>query len=94
MIINMSQYGFWNSRILGQPLIPDYNLFWNCANVVNQDFPIEWGENNIYREPIFQNNCFRLEPNSPGVDQGSPGLVDIDESRSDIGAYGEPLAYP
>lgn len=57
--------------------------------------PIEWGENNQYEsEPIFEENSYRLREGSPGIDQGLPDVLDVDGSRSDIGLYGGPYAYP
>lgn len=98
--------GFYNNIVLdvykvmhnaqghGQPLIPDYNLFWDYEELYS-GAPMEWGENNIVdQEPLFEENGYRLQEGSPGIDAGRPDLLDKDGSRSDIGVYGGPYAYP
>lgn len=37
-------------------------------------------------------NMFELSCDSPGIDLGSPGIVDLDLTRSDMGLYGGPHA--
>ncbi len=92
MIIN-AVYGLWNAQGHGQPLIPNYNLFWNVNEVVVGG-EMGWGNQNIdNQEPIFVEGSYRLAEGSPGIDQGRPDLRDPDSSRSDIGVYGGPYAY-
>jgi hypothetical protein len=94
MIVHMSNRAFWNAAINGQPLVPDYNLFYDYTSR-NTGYPIQWGENNIFdREPLFEEVSYKLREDSPGIDEGRPDLQDIDGSRSDIGVYGGPLSYP
>lgn len=95
MILNITDYGFWNAAGNGQPLIPDYNLFWNYGRLYFAGRSgFRWGENNIIdQEPKFIDGQFRLSDDSPGIDQGRPDLKDIDGTRSDIGVYGGPYAY-
>jgi len=45
------------------------------------------GAGNVYADPLFGNN-FKLKPNSPAIDAGSPDSpTDPDGTRKDIGAY-------
>jgi len=93
MIIHMSRHAFWNGAGAGQPLIPDYNLLWDFE-LLGNEFPMEWGEHNIIDvQPVFQLNSYRLQPGSPGIDQGDPSILDLNGTRSDIGVYGGPYAY-
>jgi len=92
MIIN-ARNGLWNAANAGQPLVPDFNLFWNVDNLFGGN-QLDWGEDNIEnQEPNFLGESYRLGNRSPGVDQGNPDLSDPDGSRSDIGVYGGPYAY-
>ncbi len=92
MVINAVR-GLHNAQGNGQPLIPDYNLFWN-VDMLAAGPPMGWGENNINNEePIFIEGSYRLQEGSPGIDQGRPDLLDPDGSRADIGVYGGPYAY-
>jgi len=55
----------------------------NCGEV-------EWGDGNIADDPLFvepESGNWRLTPNSPCIDTGSPEIEDPDGSRSDMGAY-------
>jgi len=94
MIVHTSRWGFWNAAGHGQLIVPDYNLFWNVEELFGGS-PFGWGEHNIDdQEPIFIIGSYRLQEGSPGIDQGRPDLLDPDGSRSDIGVYGGPYAYP
>jgi len=93
IVMNMSEFGFWNAAVEGQPLVPDYNLFWNCRRVHN-DTDMIWGGHNIEnQEPIFEDNSYRLQEGSPGKDEGDPNIFDLDGTRSDMGVYGGPHDY-
>ena len=92
MIVN-AVHGYRNAQGHGQPIIPDYNLFWN-VDQIQAGSPMGWGDHNIdNQEPVFEEDSFRLREGSPGIDQGRPDLLDPDGSRSDIGVYGGPYAY-
>ena len=94
MVVHTTSYAFWNAANHAQPLRPSYNLFWDYGALVGNQ-PINWGDGNIFdREPLFRDGSYRLRENSPGVDEGRTDLRDLDGSRSDIGVYGGPLAYP
>lgn len=60
-----------------------YNLGFNNAAEFDSN------ADNINADPLF-NTDYVLNPNSPAIDSGSPGLQfsDIDMSRNDIGIYG------
>ena len=92
MILHTS-LAFWNAANNGQPLVPDYNLFWDCSRLFAGG-PFEWGHHNITdQEPLFGEDSYRLRAGSPGIDAGRPDLLDLNGSRSDIGVYGGPHAY-
>ncbi len=88
--------GLYNAANQGQPLRPCYNLFWNCDEPsYGQEGGFIWGQGNIFdQEPLFNGNDYRLRDGSPGINLGDPSIEDIDGTRSDIGVYGGPYAYP
>ncbi|MCF7809972.1 hypothetical protein K9N50_03180 [bacterium] len=95
MLIQISVYAFWNSANEGQPLIPDYNLFWDISENFGHIQDMEIGAHNIFDQaPQFMENSYNLRDNSPGKNQGKPDIMDLDGTRSDIGVYGGPYAYP
>jgi hypothetical protein len=76
----------------------DYNLFWNVVNLTGGNATL--GDSNIVADPMFVNDTiptsemnfdFHLQAYSPATDKGDPNILDIDESRSDIGMFGGPL---
>jgi len=74
----------------------DYNLFWN--NVSNTWSNAQMGQHSIIADPMFVNDSipltenydFHLQMYSPAIDAGDPAILDVDGTRSDIGAYGGP----
>jgi hypothetical protein len=49
------------------------------------------GEGNVFADPMFNDTLdFHLQAYSPCIDAGDPDVLDVDGSRSDIGAYGGP----
>jgi len=67
-----------------------WNLFWNNQ----QDYSNEEShEGDIFENPHFIQGGYRLQEDSPAIDQGNPVLLDKDGSRSDIGIYGGLYAY-
>ncbi|NQU05680.1 MAG: hypothetical protein HQ568_06270 [Calditrichaeota bacterium] len=94
ILIESNRYAIWNRSYYLNPVEVTYNLFFEYENITN-DPPIELGVGNIYDlDPQFLNDLYQLSINSPCIDSGDPNLSDIDGSKSDIGAYGGPLAYP
>ncbi len=83
----------------------DYNLWLNNTNndvggALNAG---DLGNNSIFADPAFlaysadgdcSNDDFHLDPASPAVDAGEPGILDRDGSPSDMGAFGGPNAIP
>jgi len=75
----------------------DYNLYWqNNTHTGVEGF----AEHDIVADPMFVNDTipaygggydYHLQAYSPAIDAGDPEIFDVDESRSDIGAYGGPL---
>ncbi len=48
---------------------------------------------NVYADPMFvdpDNGDLRLQKGSPCIDAGAPWILDLDGTRSDIGAFGGP----
>ena len=74
----------------------DYNLFWNNTN--NTMYNAQLGPHSIIADPMFVNDSipltenydFHLQKYSPAIDAGDPDILDVDGTRSDIGAYGGP----
>jgi hypothetical protein len=95
LVIHSPDDAMWNRSVEDNPLIPDYNLFWDYGELRNEPNPFIFGPNNIYDEdPMLIENTYIPSQNSPCIDAGNPWLSDLDGSRSDIGAYGGPYAYP
>ncbi len=87
----------WNWGLVisdGLPgLTANYNDFWR------NDFDVvSWSEDydsigNIFVDPMYADPDsldFRLQAYSPLINAGDPNVLDVDGSRSDIGAYGGP----
>jgi len=89
-----NRYAFWNVSIYENPVQPDYNCVWDYDRLTNNP-PIRLGPNNLIGvDPEFEEGSYRLKEGSPCIDAGDPNLLDPDGSRSDIGVYGGPFAYP
>ncbi len=83
--------GYFADATFRTPQERHHNLFWDN----NLDY--EHGESDntdVFDNPQFNENNFGLKPNSPAIDSGDPQILDRDGSRSDIGLYGGPYAYP
>ncbi len=66
------------------------NDVWDVETISNRG-PLD--STNIFKDPMFVNpdsGDYRLQAYSPLIDAGDPGILDLDGSRSDIGAYGGP----
>jgi hypothetical protein len=69
----------------------NYNNFWNNEIDIYSGEPSET-TGNIYSDPMFIGGYdVHLQAFSPLIDAGDPNILDIDGTRSDIGAYGGPL---
>jgi len=77
------------------PLAVHYSNLWNN----DRDFAVNWSDDGtfdttyglIHADPMFadpDSGDFRLQAFSPLIDAGDPNILDVDGSRSDIGAYG------
>ncbi|MEN0061117.1 MAG: right-handed parallel beta-helix repeat-containing protein [Myxococcota bacterium] len=72
---------------------PSFNLYWD-----NDTEPSVKMGSDVLADPAFEDatlDCdanFRYPPGSPLVDAGDEAILDIDGTRSDIGAYGGPGA--
>lgn len=91
-LINNSSSGCrWGITVLADNCVINYNNLWdNYGDFGNSGHPID-SVGNIYRNPMFVSGYdVHLQAFSPLIDAGDPGILDIDGSRSDIGAYGGP----
>jgi len=73
----------------------DYNLYWKN----NTHTTVGFAQHDILADPMFVNDTiptyngsydYHLQMFSPAIDTGDPNILDVDGSRSDIGAYGGP----
>ena len=74
----------------------DYNLYWQNNTHTTEGL----AEHDIIANPMFINDTiptfegsydYHLQAYSPAIDSGDPNILDVDGTRSDIGAYGGPL---
>ena len=81
----------------GSSVILNYNLFWE--NLLNYN-SVTPGDSDIVANPMFVKDTipdsnfnfdYHLQAFSPAIDAGNPAILDLDGSRSDIGAYGGPF---
>ncbi len=94
ILFNIENTAFFNGYLYENPVVPDYNIAFGYRIITNNP-PIHFGGHNIFdQDPMFLEDSFRLSEFSPGIDSGNPDILDPDGSRSDIGAYGGPHAYP
>ena len=71
----------WDTSII------NYNNFWN--NQVDIEGSAFDSVGNIFCDPMYiSDNDVHLQAFSPLIDAGDPNILDVDGSRSDIGAYG------
>jgi len=69
------EYAFWNAPNHGQPLVPDYNLFWDNGESFNEE-NMQWKDNNIFdREPLFEEEKCRLREDSTGFNGGRSDIL-------------------
>jgi hypothetical protein len=68
-----------------------YNNFWDNIYDIQYNDSIIDTVGNIHADPMFTDtNMFQLQLYSPLIDAGDPNILDLDGTRSDIGAYGGP----
>jgi hypothetical protein len=76
------------------PLSVHYSNFWNIALydayvAPGYDGSIDTSMGILHVDPMFVDSIdFHLQAYSPLIDAGDPAILDVDSSRSDIGAYG------
>ncbi len=79
----------------------EYNCFSSLKPFHNEDFiAVDWDTIqidslwlNVYRDPMYvdpENGDLQLQAGSPCIDAGAPWILDVDGSRSDMGAFGGP----
>ncbi len=94
MLIRSGDFALWNISITENPLIPEYNLFWQYDYLTDDNPGFRLADNNLIDvDPMLSDTLFHLLPQSPCIDAGDPNFRDPDGTRSDIGAYGGPHAY-
>jgi parallel beta-helix repeat protein len=75
-------------------LIIDYNDIWKNT-LGDYEGVAQPGPNDICVDPLFVRsdvNHYSLKINSPCIDTGDPTILDPDQTRSNMGAYGGPEA--
>lgn len=94
IVVQGSRIGLWNSSGVYQYRpIGDYNDIWDWGGSYygNNWIP---GEHDMHLNPLFEYTIsFRLSTNSPCKNAGDPNILNLDGTRSDIGAWGGPHAY-
>lgn len=93
-ILTNRKWGILGSLGSSYPTHADYNLFYKVQNIFHGN--VVDGGHNIEANPMFVNadtsNVLlfdsHLQANSPAIDAGDPDILDIDGSRSDMGAFG------
>jgi hypothetical protein len=89
-----------NTGITGSGGVPEsnYNLFWD-NDIANTSGGVTIDSTDVLGDPMFVNDTvpfyggsydYHLQMFSPAIDSGDPNILDVDSSRSDIGAYGGP----
>lgn len=95
IVVSGSQIGLWAATYDPQyKPIGDYNDIWDWGQSY---YGNDWnpGEHDMHLNPLFEDTIsFRLSTNSPCKNAGDPNLFDPDGTRSDMGAWGGPHAYP
>jgi hypothetical protein len=90
MVLDGSEYGFWDAAVYTNPVEYGFNLFWNNL----QDYAFfEEGAGDLHEDPLIDWENGRLRFESPARNAGNPNITDKDSTRSDIGPFGGPLAY-
>jgi hypothetical protein len=91
-----------NDNVTNDPLFKiAYNCFYAVAPFDREDhiwvsmgqFLVDSLQSNVYADPMFVdpwNGDLHLQKNSPCIDAGAPWVLDVDGTRSDIGAFGGP----
>jgi hypothetical protein len=75
--------------LFGDSTTVNYCNLWNIT-INFEGIPGE-SIGNIYADPMYiSDSDFHLQMYSPLIDAGDPNILDVDGSRSDIGAYGGP----
>ena len=91
IVIN-SNIGFRNVSRFDVWVDYGWNLFWGN----DEDHVGNWitpKDTDIYDDPQFFEDSYRLKDVSSAIDAGNPAIKDNDNSRSDMGIYGGPYAY-
>ena len=98
-IINVNNVILKNNdkAIYGGLINSNYNIFWE--NIIDL-ITLSYGDGDRVADPMFVSDTipmanggydFHLQAYSPGIDKGSPAILDLDGTRSDIGIYGGPF---
>ncbi len=88
-IVANCEVGVYTTTSETPPLVRYSNFY----NITEEYFhgPGEFLEGNVFTNPMFVDTLdFHLQAFSPNIDAGDPNILDLDSSRSDIGAYGGP----
>ncbi|MCX6832364.1 MAG: right-handed parallel beta-helix repeat-containing protein [candidate division Zixibacteria bacterium] len=91
----------FNASVTNDPMIKiTYNCFYAVAPFGQEEHiwvpnnqRLDSLHSNVFADPMFVdpwNGDLRLQKGSPCIDAGAPWILDVDGTRSDIGAFGGP----
>ena len=92
IFVNSTNAIYWRA-LLRHGFDYGWSLFWNNETDYWSQIEIDYQESDVIANPRFIEDTYQLSLDSPAINAGDPGIVDIDGSRSDIGVYGGPYAY-
>jgi hypothetical protein len=92
ILIRAHDFALSNAASLRNPVVYGYNLFWANASNYNERF--QPAMTDVFSDPLLDLTNGRLRSGSPAIDSGNPDIQDNNGSRSDIGPFGGPWAYP
>jgi hypothetical protein len=91
LINNTTMASLKGITILADDVVINYNSFWNNEIDIDDNGYVFDSIGNIFCDPMHVSKYdVHLQAFSPLIDAGDPGILDVDGSRSDIGAYGGP----
>ena len=91
-LFNNSVSSCYRGIAVRSDIVANYNNLWqNDFDFANNSGYIIDSVGNIYENPMFFGEYdVHLQAYSPLIDAGDPNILDVDRTRSDIGAFGGP----
>ena len=90
IIVNNQDKGIYMDESVTGTVINKYNNVWhNYVYGIEQNWiGIDPGIGSISYDPLFTDDVYHIDAQSPSVDSGDPEICDFDGSKSDMGVYG------